>query len=126
MPDPSSLELHSVVPAGDFTFAIAKVAGSWLPRAQALLQDTEFVSLATGMTVPDFLSFGEGTNATVSGVETQYFATQARLFSQDWTALASYNWLIAGQDTTVAFIGTMRATIWCATYMSELMSWFWL
>src|SRR5436309_708047 len=104
----NTLQLSSIVPAGSYSIAIANTDAKWLPHVQALLQAA---SPTRCTAVADLVRLSEGTYTIISGVETKQFDSQVGLWTQDWNALANYKWVFAAQNTTVASLWTMEATV---------------
>ncbi len=116
----NSLELPSIVPAGSYSMAIANIGEQWLPDVQALLRTA---SSPRCTAVADFVLLSERTYTIISGMETKQFDSQVGLWSQDWKALANYNWLFTDQNTIVASSWTIEAKVWHPTYAEELVYW---
>jgi hypothetical protein len=115
-----SLQLTSNVPVGMYSMTIANIGRDWLSYVQDFLQAA---STPQYTAVANIVSLREAYKI-ISGTETKQFDCQVRLWSQGWKALANYNWLFAAQNTTVASLGTIKATVWGPTNAEELLYWF--
>jgi hypothetical protein len=123
MPSFNSIQLSSTVPPGHYSVVTANIGGKWVPDVQPLLQA---VSCPRCTAVADFVRLSEGTYSIISGTETRQFDSQIWIWSQGWKATANYNWLFTAQNTAVASVWTMEATVWNPTNAQELFYWFWI
>jgi hypothetical protein len=116
----NSIQMSSMVPAGSYSMAIVNIGGEWFSEVQGLLQA---VSPPRYTAPADLVCFSESC-ITGSGRTTRQVAYQVGIWSQDWGALANYNWLFASQKITVASFGTIQATAWHPVRAEEMMYWF--